>query len=503
MHFTYEEVEGLAAMAWCVKIQTNSSAVTVLHGSGIDCREDFFYEGCWNGDLTGTAFLSANICAASGAVIQDDKLLIVSPSNTLARLYGIRNERGLFISNSMAFLVVAAGETIDPSYMYYQEDISSIIAGLKHAAKSIPLQGGARITFYFHCNIEVKKTLDIEVYDKNPCLPFSNFLEYRRFLSKGLADLVKNANAPSRSVKFSPLVSISRGYDSVTCAVLAKEIGCLDAITMFDPESETPDADNGAHLASILGLNVSEFSRVQYKESALESEFFAIGTGGEDIFFAAMEDLLAGKMFISGFHGDKVWDKNSKKISDQIIRGDPSGADLEEFRLRVGFIHVAIPFFGCRAHSSINSISRGVELNEWSIGGDYDRPICRRIAEEAGLDRLSFGQKKKVMSRSYWNDGLEWYFGEQSLQEFREYVSRNPKSVKKTDIVLHWLAQVTDKISSSASRFSYRLGNLIAKIAGPLRRYQRPIDETKQLFHWSFEKMVQRYRSALVRNQQF
>lgn len=124
MHFNYEKVEGLPALAWCVKVQTNSSAVAVSHGSGIDCREDFFYEGCWNGELTGTAFLSANICAASGAVIQDDKLFIVSQSNTLARLYGIRNARGLFMSNSMAFLLAASGETIESSYLYYQEDIS-------------------------------------------------------------------------------------------------------------------------------------------------------------------------------------------------------------------------------------------------------------------------------------------------------------------------------------------------------------------------------------------
>ena len=33
-------------------------------------------------------------------------------------------------------------------------------------------------------------------------------------------------------------------------------------------------------------------------------------------------------------------------------------------------------------------------MRPWSVGGGYDRPIPRRIAEEAGVPRQHFGQRK-------------------------------------------------------------------------------------------------------------
>jgi hypothetical protein len=33
-------------------------------------------------------------------------------------------------------------------------------------------------------------------------------------------------------------------------------------------------------------------------------------------------------------------------------------------------------------------------MRQWSIGGEYDRPIARRLAEEAGVPRHLFGQTK-------------------------------------------------------------------------------------------------------------
>jgi hypothetical protein len=364
----------------------------------------------------------------------------------------------------------------------------------------VPLASGLRIEFYFHCNVEVTKTLDISVLQKKEPPHFANFSEYRQFLSLALADLVRNANAPGRVMNFQPVVSISKGYDSVACAVLAKEAGCRDAVTMYDPESSAPNADNGSELAQRLGMNVAEYSRVAYKDMAAEWEFFAVGTGGEDCFFAPVEGMLANRMFISGFHGDKVWDKNPTKISDQIIRGDPSGADLEEYRLRVGFVHVPIPFFGCRAHASINAISNSGEMAEWSVGGDYDRPICRRIAEEAGIARSSFGQKKRVMSRSFGNKGLEWYFGAKSLRDFREYIEHQPPAWKRSDLALHWIARWAERIASGLGRFSYRVEKNLKKLSAPLRRYEQPLDETRQVFHWSFGKMMHKYSVALKRN---
>jgi hypothetical protein len=72
------------------------------------------------------------------------------------------------------------------------------------------------------------------------------------------------------------------------------------------------------------------------------------------------------------------------------------GCALGELRLRVGFLHFAPATIAAARHAPrIHRWNDTEELRPWSIGGDYDKPIARRIAEEAGVPRALFGQKKK------------------------------------------------------------------------------------------------------------
>ena len=67
---------------------------------------------------------------------------------------------------------------------------------------------------------------------------------------------------------------------------------------------------------------------------------------------------------------------------------------MNEFRLRTGMLVFDVPAIaGIHCHD-VHRISRSPEMEPWSIGGDYDRPIPRRIAEEAGIPREGFGQEK-------------------------------------------------------------------------------------------------------------
>jgi hypothetical protein len=38
-------------------------------------------------------------------------------------------------------------------------------------------------------------------------------------------------------------------------------------------------------------------------------------------------------------------------------------------------------------------------MKPWSVGNNYDRPIARRIIEEAGVDRRAFGMRKMASSQ--------------------------------------------------------------------------------------------------------
>jgi hypothetical protein len=71
-----------------------------------------------------------------------------------------------------------------------------------------------------------------------------------------------------------------------------------------------------------------------------------------------------------------------------------TGSGLSEYRLRTGFMHVPVPVFGFNAAQSIRAIGRSEAMQPWRLGTSYDRPIPRRIAEEAGVPRMAFGVKK-------------------------------------------------------------------------------------------------------------
>jgi hypothetical protein len=62
------------------------------------------------------------------------------------------------------------------------------------------------------------------------------------------------------------------------------------------------------------------------------------------------------------------------------------------------FIHVPVPMIGARRHTEVSLISRSAEMAPYRIGTDYDRPIPRRVLEDRGVPRSSFGQRKKAAS---------------------------------------------------------------------------------------------------------
>ncbi len=74
------------------------------------------------------------------------------------------------------------------------------------------------------------------------------------------------------------------------------------------------------------------------------------------------------------------------------------GTSLHEFRLRLDFCFVPLPVFGSTQRPSVMAISASDEMKPWSVGSRYDQPISRRIAEEAGLPRGSFADRKHAAS---------------------------------------------------------------------------------------------------------
>jgi hypothetical protein len=119
--------------------------------------------------------------------------------------------------------------------------------------------------------------------------------------------------------------------------------------------------------------------------------------GGEDYCYRGFDPLLPGRVLLTGFHGDKIWGLYEKP-NTVLARGDVSGSCLQEFRLWRDFMHIPVPMIGARRHPEIAALSHAPGMRPYLLHNDYDRPIPRRVLEQAGVPRSLFGQHKKAAS---------------------------------------------------------------------------------------------------------
>jgi hypothetical protein len=504
MKMIAKESESIPRLAWCANLFQQGELLVVCHGSWVEHGSDFFVEGAWNESFLPETIPKATICAATGCVLRNETAIFFSPTQTVSRLYAIRRDKQLYLSNSLPFLLVTTDEELSPGYIFYEDDFKSIVCGLSKAKASIPTASGSKVLLFYHCNVAVDASLSLRVQPKTEPPAFADFEAYRSFLVSGLNKLSVNARDPRRRVIYRPIATISRGYDSPACAALAREIGCEDAIT-FSDESNLLDPllDSGDEIGRLLGMTVRMHQRDAYKQRSdfAEAEFLAAGTGGEDVFLSAAEDDLEQRLLITGFHGDKVWDRHNKTVGSDIVRGDASGADLEEFRLRLGFIHLPLPFCGCVRQSEIQAISNAPSMASWRLDTVYDRPIPRRLVEEAGIPRKIFGHQKRVMSRAIGNERqLHWYFSEQSYADFvavaRPLTDRFHISGAPGFHILHGWSIMLNELGVAVGRKSWRLGRIVAALQPRAGRYLAPADMKRFQFYWAISKMLMRYRGS-------
>jgi hypothetical protein len=402
---------GLPPMAWCARIRPGNT-VDLLCGRSVEVRDDGFFEGAWAGNAEAFDFTDAADVFGSGGRIAGDELIIVTPSHTLERVQFIQRCGETLVSNSLVFLLTAAGAELDPRHTAYASDFTKIVYdGIDAFHTVIPLRfvgapglaaegtrGDGHIVYFK--NLRLRRDGRVAFEEKPESPPFETFDQYVALLADVLQKTVINAAAPSRKSDYAPLASVSTGYDSPAVAALARRAGCEKAVTFSNARADgrsQAENDSGKPVAAALRFQLKEFDREAYRSvnSFPECEFLATGMSGEDVNMLAFEPDLRHAVFFTGYHGGRVW--NMHGYPDQELRSnDMSGSSLNEFRLRVDFVHVPAPFIGARRLPKLLDISNSATMGHWSIGTDYDRPIARRIAEEAGVPRAAFGHKKRA-----------------------------------------------------------------------------------------------------------
>lgn len=394
LRFEFVPVPQWPVLAWLARCRRGSDVVTVFHGGRVECTSDWFCEAAWTGPFEDGDFDRTDIVAGSGGRLRDDHVIFVSPGATVDRLQSLETPDGHWVSNSLACLLESTDTAIDSASGRYFYVFRSVVAGLKKYTRAFPTAKGPVQLTYFDNLIWDGRTLAVA---PKPGLgkDFSTFDRYAAFLRQSMRALAENGASSFRACRYDLLSTASSGYDSSTVTVLAREAGARQVLC-FDQARRGLD-DSGEPLAAWLGMTPVVVQRHAWMSSPLpEPAFMAADAHGGDVFFRGAESLLQGKILLTGYHGDKIWDAHTTKISPDIVRGDQSGLSLTEYRLTIGLLHTPVSFWGVRQIADICAITHAAEMKPWDLANDYNRPICRRIVESAGVPRDMFGNEKKA-----------------------------------------------------------------------------------------------------------
>jgi hypothetical protein len=395
----HQRSDTLPPMAWLARVRP--PLVELLFGGRVTSSEAGIFEGTWVGEPGALGPLRSTTPFGSGVLVDGEALWIVPPGHMLEGVYVHRRDGGVVASNSLVALLAATGLELDGAVAYPALFNQSVLGRTRTTIPTTTEPFEA----CFHDNLLVAQDATIASVAKPREAPFAGFSDYRTRLKAELASAL--ANAPP--LASDPVVTVSAGYDSAAVAVLAAELGCHRAVTIRQGKpipGSASDSDDGTFVAAHLGYEVTALERTAFQQRSdlPEAEFLASGFTGEEVVLSGAEPLLRGGLLVSGFFGDGMWWLH-RPPRPLLWRSDQSGSSLAEWRLRVGFVHVPLPCFGSTDYRVTNRISHSPEMRPWVIGKRSEKPIPRRILEEAGVPRGTFGEPKRAASATIHVDG--------------------------------------------------------------------------------------------------
>ena len=469
-------------LAWVARCGVGDPFVSVHHGPCVEVAEEWCAEAVWAGTFERGDFDRTDVVFGSGVRCRDGQVHFVSSGSTCDRLWYVCRDSEAYVSNSLPALLATSDTSLELDYGGYRADIYTIIGGLENLTRQIPgTPSEVRVQYFDNLVFDGRTVSESPKPDRSG--PFDSYESYFHFLMSSAEELGRNSAAGGRSKPVVPITSISRGYDSPTAAVLARQAGCEMAVTFSRSRSLRGHDDSGKSIAQVLGMPCTEYDRSQM---GFESEVFDWAAQGylQAINLFAFDYPGPVSLFFTGFHGDKIWDRTAFDSSRSLVRGDSTGLGFCEYRLAQGILHCPVPFLGARRAAEIHAVSASDAMDPWSVGGDYDRPICRRILEELGVPREAFGMHKNATAVT---DSLPWPRTAECKDSFRDYLRAH-------DVSLPWELPL---------RLAYSFDlNVLERVRaafgipfGYNTQYQPR--GTSLLFHWANDTLKNRYARAL------
>lgn len=420
--FEYRTLPTLPPLAWVARVR--QPVVEVDCGESVRRESVGFFEGTWVGTPGVASVLESSAPFGTGMLAEHGDLFAIPPGHTMGLLFSWRSGHEVLVANTLVGLLAKADLELLPD-VDYQSLFARTAHGLAATPTELPTSAGPA-QFHMFENLRVLPDGRIETVPKPRERPFSDYHDYIARLEAALVSAFENAPG------YEPVMALSSGYDSPAVAVLAARHGLRDALTFREarPPSFTRDAtDSGAAIAQRLGLSVEFFDRTEYlrRINLPEAEFVATGYTGEEVPYVAFEERLRHRIMLTGGLGGWTW-LRAKDPAPDLSRKDFSACSVTEFRLRLDMIDVVIPMLGMTQIESIVAITRSAAMRPWSVGGYYDKPIPRRLLEEAGFPRGSFASSKRAATALIHQQG-EALMAPPSVASVRAFAAAEGKTI--------------------------------------------------------------------------
>lgn len=411
MKFSYHLSPQLSPLAWVAKVWTLSgtSTISVTHGRFVETHPHFFVEGAWAGDFMEGHIQESDTVFGSGGCLTDGSAMFVSCTATTDFLYHSDDINHLAISNSLPLLLAMLDDELQVAGEDYSRINMSILDGIRKYRSDIPTRKG-HVKRVMHSNVRFDAE-GITLVEKPLPPTFKQFEDYRDFMQRRIGELFANARHAGRQKPMQIFSTQSKGYDSTAVNALAARYG-IDKVFTSAQSKESKSffiggqvsqaSDDGTPICDSLGLTCTTIDRLSFRNDLSNEHFYWAGLdNNQDLNLHHIQSfvntptlLLTGNLGEVWYTSEAIGKARLPTFNDELIRWDHAGHGLGEVRLNAGMVQVAVPFIGARNRREILEITDDSSMDEYRLGGSYDRPIPRRIAEEAGVPREMFGQTK-------------------------------------------------------------------------------------------------------------
>lgn len=406
-----KQVNHWPKLSWFAKV-TNGT-VSVLHGCRVEYSDEWIFEGTWAGEFgKGDFDREAPVIIGTGIRLRENTVSFVCSTGALDRLFYVHRKKELLVSNSLACLLSAANLRLDSTFPY-SKTLKGYLKKHRNRPKTLPTLGEDEVHFLtYEKLVYSQETVEEQIPAAEDA--FTSFEEYEEFLCSRMVAIRANLEDERRRFKVAPVATISKGYDSGASAAIAKPLGIRSVLTISRVGRLRHD-DSGEEIAERLGIPVKSVieRRSAYRDYDLVLAGLGLSTDFNMTQFDYPDDLT---LLVVGTAGDFVWQKALKKEFDDshhfLDRRDTTTCQLAEWRLHKGVFLANLPSMGASRTDCLKRINDSAEMDPWRIGGDYDRPIPRRILEQQGVSRNAFGMQKTA-SVSAWQ---RFHFNDSELQ---------------------------------------------------------------------------------------